>query len=318
MYPALAMANAMDGSVPVGETPHELAEVVAYYTRVPETERLPARAGGALEFARTQELLLRHLPPVPATVLDIGGGTGPYARWLAGLGYRVCLLDLVPAHVAEAALTAWAGTAPAGIVLGNALSLPFADARADVVLLLGPLYHLTRREQRLQALREAFRVLKPGGRLFAVAVSRFASLIDGLHFGFLTDPDFRLIVERDLHEGQHRGLPIADTVEQRRVPDASSYRSSSERDPTMYWTTAYFHRPDELAAEVAEAGFSVLDQIAVEGPYRVVPDLAAWWNDEPRRTLLLETIRAVEHEPSLLGLSSHILVVGERPGPHSP
>jgi len=282
------MVREMDGGGLPGGTARELADLVAYYTRLPETERLTARAGGALEFARTQELLLRHLPAAPATVLDVGGGTGPYARWLAGLGYRACLLDLVPAHVAEAAGSAAAASA----LLGNALALPFAAATADAVLLLGPIYHLTRREQRLQTLREAFRVLKPGGRVFAVAVSRFASLIDGLHFGFLTDPDFQQIVQDDLRHGQHR--------------------SPAEKD---YWTTAYFHLPDELAAEIAKAGFSVLDRVAVEGPYRAVPDLAAWWNDERRRELLLEAIRAVEHEPSLLGLSSHILVVGERAGP---
>ncbi len=288
------MAETLDGNKPVGETSHELADVIAYYTRVPETDRLTARAGGALEFARTQELLLRHLPPAPATVLDIGGGTGPYARWLAGLGYRVCLLDLVPAHVAEAAAAPAAGSAPLGAVLGNALSLPFAAAAADAVLLLGPLYHLTRRELRLQALREARRALKPGGRVFAVAVSRFASLIDGLYFGFLTDPEYQRITYGDLRDGQHR--------------------NPADKD---YWTTAYFHRPNELAAEVAEAEFSVLDQVAIEGPYRTVPDLAAWWSDASRRELLLAAIRAVEHEPSLLGLSSHILVVGERgAGPH--
>src|SRR5690348_9648646 len=98
VYPALAMTNEADESRIADAAAADLSTVVAYYTRVPETERLTARAGGALEFARTQELLLRHLPPAPATVLDIGGGTGPYARWLSGLGYRVCLLDLVPAH----------------------------------------------------------------------------------------------------------------------------------------------------------------------------------------------------------------------------
>lgn len=295
VYPAREMTNEASERRRSGAAVSELAELVAYYTRVPETERLTARAGGALEFLRTQELLLRQLPPTPATVLDVGGGTGPYARWLAGLGYRVCLLDLVPVHVHEAGRAAAAASIAAGAALGNALRLPFAGAAADAVLLLGPLYHLTERTDRLSALREARRVLKPGGRVFAVAVSRFASLIDGLHFGFLTDPEYQRITQADLRDGQHRVSATQD-----------------------YWTTAYFHRPEDLAEEVADAGFAVLDRVAVEGPFRTVPDLAAWWNDADRRELLLGAIRAVEHEPSLLGLSSHILVVGERSGPHSP
>jgi hypothetical protein len=60
---------------------------------------------GAVEFERTQELVLRHLPPKPAAVVDIGGGPGRYALWLASLGYDVVLRDIVALHI-EQALTA--------------------------------------------------------------------------------------------------------------------------------------------------------------------------------------------------------------------
>ncbi|HLZ70170.1 MAG TPA: class I SAM-dependent methyltransferase [Dehalococcoidia bacterium] len=274
----------------------ELAEVVAYYTREPETVRLSKDAGGALEFARTQELLRRHLPRPPATVLDIGGGTGLYARWLAAAGYRVILLDLVSAHtrLVRAAADQPPEAPLDGIIQGDARSLPLAEARADVALLLGPLYHLTEREDRVRALREARRVLRPGGRVFAVGVSRFAGLLTGLYFESMDDPEFLTLMWGGLRDGQHR-------------------------NPTekQYWTTAYFHHPDDLRDEVAEAGFVIVDRVAVEGPQFVVRDLAAWWDDARRRELLLEAIRAVEREPTLMGLSSHVLVVGERVGPHS-
>ena len=92
--------------------------------------------------------------------------------------------------MADVATTDWSAT------LGDARKLAFPDRSADAVLLLGPLYHLTERADRLAALREARRVLRPGGVVFAAAISRFASLLDGLARDLLDDPDFRPIRDR--------------------------------------------------------------------------------------------------------------------------
>jgi SAM-dependent methyltransferase len=162
---------------------------------------------------------------------------------------------------------------------------------ADAVLLLGPLYHLTERDDRLLALREARRVLHPGAVLVAAAITRFASLFDGLRFGFLDDPAFVRIVERDLTDGQHR----------------------NPGDHPDYFTTAFFHHPDELAQEVTEAGLTLEAVLAVEGPGWLLPDLDEWWRDIGRRERLLHLIAAVEREPSLLGVSGHLLAVARRP-----
>src|SRR5262249_39568553 len=148
----------------------------------------------------------RFLPAPPAVVADVGGGPGLYACWLADLGYEVHLYDPVPLHVAQAEAASKARpTHPlAGCAVGDARAVGRPDESADAVRLLGPLYHLTERADRLAALREARRVLRPRGTLVAAAISRFASALDGLRAGFLDDPAFAAIVSRDLADGQHR------------------------------------------------------------------------------------------------------------------
>ena len=126
-----------------------------FYELGMEAERL-ASGTGALELARSQELLLRHLPPPPADVLDVGGGPGVYSSWLALLGYRVRLIDPVPLHVAQAMLVGRSQPdRPFDAIIGDALRLEEPDGEWDAVLLMGPLYHLTERSERMAALVEA-------------------------------------------------------------------------------------------------------------------------------------------------------------------
>jgi SAM-dependent methyltransferase len=260
------------------------AEMVAHYGLGAERARLSAGAG-RVERARTEEVLARWLPPPPARILDVGGGPGTYVPWLAGQGYDVHLVDPVPLHV-EQALEAGARTAR----VGDARTLGESGASCDAVLLLGPLYHITDRAGRVRALAEARRVVRPEGVVAAAAVSRFASLFDGLFRGALDDPAFRSIVERDLVDGQHR-------------------------NPTSrpeWFTTAFFHHPDELRSEVGEADLSLLELVGLEGPAWLLPDLGERWADAERRERALAAARAVEREPALLGLSAHLLAVARR------
>jgi ubiquinone/menaquinone biosynthesis C-methylase UbiE len=268
------------------------AEILAHYQEGVEQERLLCGGAGRLEYLRTSELLARYLPQAPATVLDVGGGAGVYALPLAREGYSVHLIDAVPLHVEQAReASALQRDSPlASAQVGDARRLVWADNSVDAVLLLGPLYHLTSRDDRLRALKEAYRVVSPGGVVAAAAISRFASTYDGLLRGFLEDTRFQDIVERDVREGQHR-------------------------NPTGkpgWFTTAYFHLPEELRNEATEAGLSVEALVGIEGPAWILPNLDSWLEDPQRRSTLLATIRRVETESSLLGATAHILVVGYR------
>ena len=244
-----------------------------------------------MESIRTLEMLDRYLPPAPACILDVGGGPGFYARRLTKTGYEVHLVDPVPRHIQLARLDTEDGPAPASATLGDARCLKqHPDASVDAVLLLGPLYHLTEKGDRMAALAEALRTLKIGGVIFAAGLSRFSSILDGLDESFVDDPAFLEIVYRDLAEGQHR----------------------NPTDNPYYFTTAFLHRPNELRDEMIEAGFVDAQVLAVEGVSWAARDLRERLADPKKRKVVLDLIRRTETEPSILGASPHLLGVGHK------
>jgi SAM-dependent methyltransferase len=279
------MASTRDAHSPAPEA------IAAHYASGYEADRLHQGAG-QLDRERSRELLARFLPPAPATVLDVGGGPGGHACWLATWGYQVDLIDITPLHV-ELARQASARQPEAPLAsaeIGDARSLSWPDGTADAVVMFGPLYHLTDREDRLRALREAHRVLRPGGGLLAAGISRFASALDGLCRGFLKDPQFADIVRQDLTDGQHR-------------------------NPTgrpEYFMDTFFHHPDELRTEVVEAGFASAAVYAVEGPCWLLSDFDPWWENGEYRDRLLQIARALETEPGLLGVSAHLVTAATK------
>ena len=89
----------------------------------------------------------------PAAILDIGGGAGTYAGWLAQSGYEVHLVDAMPNLVEEARSYSESLTRPiATCTVGDARRRERASRSVDIVLLLGPLYHLTIASDRARAL----------------------------------------------------------------------------------------------------------------------------------------------------------------------
>ena len=266
-------------------------DIISYYEGIDEAGRL-FKGRGQLEMARSQEIIERHLPVPACHILDVGGGPGVYSCWLAREGYEVHLIDPVEKHLRQAreASSRQRRHPIASVSKGDARLLDRSDANADVMLLLGPLYHLTSRNDRVMALREAHRVLRPGGLVFCAVITRFASLLGGLVDGAVDDPHFMSILKRDLAEGQHR----------------------NPKYHPQYFTTAFFHHSFELESEVREADFSILELVSVEGPVWLAKDFEKRWADTTGRTQLLELVRTVEHDPTLMEVSPHIMVVGRK------
>ena len=266
-------------------------EFFEHYSSGYEAQRLQS-GSSLIELVRTQEIVMRYLPEPPAVIFDVGGGPGIYACWLAEQGYEVHLIDVNPIHVelARQASQRQPEAALASIEVGDARNLKRSDASADMMLMFGPLYHLTERFDRLTALREAYRVLRSEGLLIAVGISYFTSALDGMRQGFFDDPVFTRIVERDLMDGQHR---------------------NPTNNPN-YFTTAYFYHPDELRTEVEESGFLHEKTLPIEGLLWLLDNVVNNFADIKQREQFMKVARLLEEEPSLLGASAHLMVVARK------
>lgn len=249
------------------------------------------------EFAVTCRVLADFLPPPPARVFDIGGGPGRYALHLTRQGYRITLLDLSQ-RCLDLALER---SVAEGIYLpkplhGNAVCLPDRDMDSnenfddlfDAVLLMGPLYHLLDSADRHAAVCEAYRVLRPGGLVFASFLTRFAPL---------------------------RDLAIHSPAWIEEYPERYRQLLESGLNPahaTSTFPDSYFAHPDEIEPLMSSGGFVMETIQGCEGLVAgheeainaLVGELWESW---------VELNYRAGREPSLRGASDHLLYVGYKP-----
>jgi len=259
------------------------ARIQRYYGEgFDEAARLTTGAVGRAELARVREIVTAQLAP-GARVLDVGGGTGVHATWLAAAGHTVTLVDPVASHV-ETARTV--GTFAAEV--GDARALAAPDASYDAVLLAGPLYHLAPREERVRALRETARVLRPGGLVFAVGISRTIAALDA-------------VLRR-----RFTGLPgpaLVHLLETGEVLDEI-------RNPEGDFPGGHFHTGAELVDELGTAGFHDAWVTGLEGPASLALELCTPDDDVVEAALLLA--RRAERDRDAADVSSHLLGVAIR------
>jgi ubiquinone/menaquinone biosynthesis C-methylase UbiE len=153
-------------------------KIINHYSNYDEEVRLEYRHG-RVEFLTTMRYIEKYLPQIPdAYILEVGAGTGRYSRTIADMGYTVEAVELVP-HNIEVFLSKITPAQNITVTQGNALDLNmFADDTFDMTLVLGPLYHLFTETDKQQAIREALRVTKPGGFIFAAYVISDAPVLE--------------------------------------------------------------------------------------------------------------------------------------------
>ena len=264
-------------------------EIYEFYNNGAEIGRLE-RGLGIVEFHRTKEILARYIDD-GKVIYDIGGGIGVYAAWLSKMGNEVHLIELAE-NAVEYAKANMMQDCHFIAETGDARHINRPDESADVVLLMGPQYHLRDRGERLQSLREAFR---EGGLLVAAGISKFSSMtwalsVYGEKNDFIDDPVFFNMIKGEMTTGNH--------IRPKEYP--------------KFIAEAYFTTSEEMKSEIVEAGFVVEKAIAVEGCIWFTPHLTEKWEDEASRERLLEIVRITETEPEMMGMSPHFLMVARK------
>lgn len=251
-----------------------------------EWQRLAATPITRTEYLITSHCLERYLPAA-GLVLDAGCGPGRYAVDLARRGYRVVLYDLMHEYLCCARTKvretgAVRETAP---VEGDLGALPYADGTFDAVLCLGaPLSYLLEAEARSRAVKELARVVMEGGPVLLTGIGRLASYRGGIYW-----PVWELFDLFAAPEARRTG----------RVPGYDCW---------------YTFAPGELERLAEDAGLSVEDRVGCEGlaAYLPLEHLEQVEKHPARWALWKEILLETCNEPSIIGVSSHLLVVARR------
>jgi 2-polyprenyl-3-methyl-5-hydroxy-6-metoxy-1,4-benzoquinol methylase len=261
------------------------SEITDFYNQSSEESRLTVGLG-PLEFERNKDLISRYLPDGKSVIADVGGGTGHYAYWLSSMGHEVKLIDPVVKHIQQAEKRSRNSKNAFKVFLGDARTLPIESRSVDLVILHGPLYHLSDQIDRLAAIREASRIIKLDGIILGFAITHAASTLATLHNGLIQDNDIFAMCRLELESGEHH---------------------PSEVFPGML-PRAFFHRPSELIDEFDQAGLYALDLLAVEGMVWMDRKYFDSWASPQNKRRLLDLIKLTEGDRDLLCVSPHIMI----------
>ncbi|MCF0111218.1 MAG: methyltransferase domain-containing protein [Erysipelotrichaceae bacterium] len=257
-----------------------VSELERYYNKFNEEKRLTSRHG-QVEFQTTityiQKILDCYENP---KILDVGAGTGRYSVYFSSLGYDVTAVELVKSNLGV--LKAKRSSVKA--YQGNALDLSrFADQSFDVVLLLGPMYHLMMTEEQVRAMNEAKRVLKPEGRIFAAYIMN----------------EFAMITHA------FKEKRYLESVRSGKI-DESFHTRTTEED--LY----HYVRLEDIDEINRQAGVTRIKIIAQDGAANYIRPFLKEMDDELFSGFLKYHLSTCER-PDLLGASGHLLDCVKKP-----
>ena len=255
-------------------------QILRKYETANEEGRAERSRSEALEFHYTKRHLSKFVKP-DSRVIEIGCGTGYYGMYFADKCAEYFGVDLVPSQIEIfREKIAAAGLKNVSCACGDATDLPdVADNSFDVVLCLGPMYHLSESE-RQKAFSECARICRPGG------VAAFAYITScGAYIGACVN--FSDIWPNEQTNRNVLGLGTDDIR------------------PGLFW----YNMPEGIEAEAAPHGFEKIVDLGTD--FFVLNEVVNAMDDE-RFELIRPLYDRIASSESCTGLSNHALLICKR------
>ena len=260
--------------------------VIDSYENYQEENRLTTNQARKIEFITTTRVLNEYLQ-TKQKILDCAAGTGIYSFYLAEQGHEVTATDITPRHIEIINQTLKDKTYQMQTAVLDATDMRmFADETFDVVLNMGPFYHLLTEEQRMTCMSESLRVLKKGGLIFTAYIPRFYV------FQYVAMSDRKYLDEKLAKQILQTGVLRHD-------------------DEKCFWTDTYYATKQEMEQMYCKHGVEVIDHFAQDGMTPMHASTVDAWTEEEFR-IWCEHHYQVCREESLLGASNHVIIVGRK------
>lgn len=261
-------------------------DVVNYYENYREEDRITTNNARKIEFLTTihkfDELLKGNLK-----ILDCAAGTGAYAFYLADKGHNLTATDITPRHIKiiNEQLKYKKYSMETKVLDATDMSC-FKDESFDVVLNMGPFYHLTDDISRNKCLSESIRVLKKGGYLIIAYIPRL----------FLNQmivmSDNKYLDDKLLYQIRDTGVLLHD-------------------DPKCFWTDTYYSSYDEMQKLYKDNDIECIDHFAQDGLAPLFHNKVDQWSDEQFETWFKYHL-SICSEKSIIDMSNHVIIIGKK------
>ncbi|WP_234122692.1 class I SAM-dependent methyltransferase [Clostridium hydrogenum] len=258
-----------------------MGEVENYYEGYDEWNRLERHK---IEFEITKRYLNDYVPKA-ARILDIGGGPGRYSIYLAKRDHKVVLLDLVEKHIDMAKIKAIENNVEIEkYICDDALNISKYDlGKFDVVLIMGPLYHLIHEAERKKVVEDALKILKKDGILITSFISAYAPIIDGLKYPEdIEAPD-----------------------------DLIKYLKNGVNDVKSGFTSAYFIKPEEARSFMNSFNLKELSFAGIEGIGGFIENKLKGLPSEQFH-MVINILYELSKDPHMFGSCEHYLYIGKK------
>lgn len=260
--------------------------VVDSYENYKEENRLTTNNARRIEFVTTTRVL-DEIIGTNSKILDCAAGTGIYAFWFADKGHDVTATDITPRHIdiINRTLTNKNYHMNTSVLDATDMSC-FVDDSFDIVLNMGPFYHLITEEQREKCMKECLRVLRKGGLLVTAYIPRYYV------FQYIATSNEKYLDEHLAKQLIETGVLKHD-------------------DGKCFWTDTYYSSKDEMEAIYRRYGLKIVDHFAQDGLAPLLSQKVDKW-DENQFKIWCNYHYSVCREQSVLGASNHVIIIGRK------